>query len=206
MQLLKKILNVSSVNEFFTTYWLALTITLCCGILQLLGLENTLRYDRNLVNSTEPWRFLSANFVHLNWSHYWMNMGALGLLWLMFVRRLSTLEWLSVFLLSSLIVSTGVQLLNKDLFWYVGLSGTLHGVISAGVWRELRHDKLFALSVGGLTFGKLIYEQLYGALPGSEESIGGHVVVDAHFYGAIGGIICMALLSLYQHFNRPKSY
>ena len=205
MQLLKKILNVSSVKEFFTTYWLALLIALCCGALQLFGFDQALRYDRDLVGSTEPWRFISANFVHLNWPHYWMNMGALGLLWLMFARRLSTLEWLSVFLFSSLVVSTGLQLLNTDLFWYVGLSGTLHGVISAGVWRELCHDRFFALSVGGLSLAKLIYEQLYGALPGSEQSVGGHVVVDAHFYGAIGGIICMALLDLPQHLKRRTS-
>lgn len=204
MQLLKKFLNVSSVREFFTTYWLALAVALLCGVLQLLGFDNDLRYDRQLVSSTEPWRFLTANFVHLNWSHYWMNMGALGLLWLMFVRRLSNAEWLSVFLLSSLIVSTGVQLFNTDLYWYVGLSGTLHGVISAGVWRELRYDKVFALSVGGLTFAKLMYEQFYGALPGSEESAGGPVVVDAHFYGAIGGVVSIALLELLQRFKKPS--
>lgn len=202
MQVLKKFFNVSSVGEFFSVYWLALVIALLCGTLQLFGFDNALRYDRNLVSSTEPWRFLTANFVHLNWSHYWMNMGALGLLWLMFVRRLSTAEWLSVFLLSSLIVSTGVQFLNLDLYWYVGLSGTLHGVISAGVWRELRYDKFFALSVGVLTFGKLMYEQFYGALPGSEESAGGPVVVDAHFYGAIGGIVSIALLDLIQRWKK----
>jgi len=205
MHLLKNFLNVSSVREFFTTYWLALAIALLCGILQLLGFDNALRYDRQLVGSSEPWRFLTANFVHLNWSHYWMNMGALGLLWLMFVRRLNTGEWLVVFLLSSLIVSTGVQWLNTDLYWYVGLSGTLHGVISAGVWRELRHDKLFALSVGGLTFIKLMYEQFYGALPGSEESAGGPVIVDAHFYGAIGGVVSVALLDLVQYCRTSKA-
>ena len=206
MHLLKKFFNVSSMREFFTIYWLALAIMLLSGVLQLFGFDNDLRYDRQLVSSTEPWRFLSANFVHLNWSHYWLNMGALGLLWLMFVHRLSTIEWLIVFILSSLIISSGIQFLNTNLYWYLGLSGTLHGVMSAGVWRELRYDKIFALSVGGLTFLKLIYEQFYGALPGSEENVGSPVIVDAHFYGAIGGIISVILLDLLQHLKKISSY
>lgn len=188
--------------QFFKTYWLALVIAAICGTLQFLGLDMPLRYDRNLVNDGEFWRFLSANIVHLNWSHYWMNMGALGLLWLMFVQRFSTVEWLGVFLISSLIVSTGLQFLNPELFWYVGISGTLHGVISAGVWRELRYDKVFAIAVGGLTLAKLIYEQVVGPMPGSEESAGGPVIVDSHLYGAIGGLISAALLDLIRKLKK----
>ena len=40
-----------------------------------------------------------------------------------------------------------------------------------------------------LVIGKLIYEQLFGPLPGSESTSGGSVVVNAHLYGAIGGAI-----------------
>jgi len=43
---------------------------------------------------------------------------------------------------------------------------------------------------------KLAWEQLYGSLPGSEELAGGNVVVDAHFYGAISGLLCFIVATL----------
>ncbi len=183
-----------SLANFCQRYWLALAIILLCGLLQWAGLSDTLRYDRNLVSNGEPWRWLSAHFVHLNGSHYAMNMGALGLMWLMFARRLNTLEWLLLLIGTSLLISLAIQWLQPQLYGYVGLSGTLHGVIAAGIWREWRHDKIFAASAAGLTIAKLAYEQYFGALPGSEESAGGPVIVDAHLYGAIAGASIAASL------------
>lgn len=183
-------------RNFVRIYWMALLIMLVCGLLQLGSIPEYLKYDRHLVWNGEPWRFLTANFVHLTWSHYGMNMGALGLMWLMFVSRLNSLEWVLVILLASLVVSTGVQLLNPNLIWFVGLSGTLHGIILAGVWREFPKDRVFACSVGALTIAKLTYEQIYGAMPGSEDTAGGPVIVDAHLYGAIGGVITIMAIDL----------
>jgi len=40
-----------------------------------------------------------------------------------------------------------------------------------------------------MLLAKLAYEQLYGALPGSAATAGGPVIVDAHLYGSIAGII-----------------
>ena len=37
--------------------------------------------------------------------------------------------------------------------------------------------------------GKLLWEQTVGPLPGSESSAGGTVIVNAHLYGAVGGVL-----------------
>ena len=37
--------------------------------------------------------------------------------------------------------------------------------------------------------GKLVWEQLVGPLPFSESTSGGPVLVDAHLYGTIGGLL-----------------
>lgn len=174
---------------------MALVIALFCGVLQGLGFDQLWRYDRDLVNAGEYWRWLSAHFVHLGWTHYWMNMGALGLLWLMFAPRYRSWEWLFIFVISSILQSLVLHWNNLSLYYYVGLSGTLHAVIGAGLWREWRFDRTFTMMVAVLMGVKLLYEQFVGPMPGSEESAGGNVIVDAHFYGAIAGIICAAALS-----------
>ena len=41
---------------------------------------------------------------------------------------------------------------------------------------------------------KLIYEQFAGPLPGSEDTAGGTVIVDAHLYGAVSGAVVGAMM------------
>ena len=42
--------------------------------------------------------------------------------------------------------------------------------------------------------GKLAWEQFAGPLPGSESGSGGPVIVDAHLYGAVGGLLAAVLI------------
>ena len=46
-----------------------------------------------------------------------------------------------------------------------------------------------------LVMAKLLFEQLIGPLPGSETTSGGPVVIDAHLYGAVGGVIAVLILA-----------
>ncbi len=43
-----------------------------------------------------------------------------------------------------------------------------------------------------IVIGKLVWEAYMGPLPGSEFVAGGPIVVEAHLYGAFGGIIIAA--------------
>ncbi|MGM0565032.1 MAG: rhombosortase [Pseudomonadota bacterium] len=176
-------------NAFLRNNAPALALMALCAVAQLGPIAEWLVYDRQLVDDGQYWRWLSANFTHLGWAHYAMNMGALGLMWLMFGRRYATVEWLFIVLFASLIVGLGVEHFLPNMHWYVGLSGSLHGIILAGSWREWRHDRLFAGVVATLTLTKLGYELVVGPMPGSEITAGGHVIVEAHAYGAAGGLV-----------------
>ena len=193
-----------AVMQFVQRYYLALLLFVVCAISQLEPLAGWMRYDRALIVQGEYWRWLTANFTHLGWSHYAMNMGALGLMWLMFSRRFNSGEWLFIIALASLAVSAGVQTLLPHMHWYVGLSGTLHGILLAGCWREWRYDRLFSTSVAALCVIKLAYELLIGPMPGSEATAGGHVIVEAHAFGAIGGLAAALLLELSPPWRRAR--
>jgi hypothetical protein len=75
------------------------------------------------------------------------------------------------------------------------MSGALHGLFVVGAALMLRSDKErgFAwLLLAGLVL-KIGWEQSGGVSP-SSDWIGGAIVVDAHLYGAAGGLLTVAAL------------
>ena len=86
-------------------------------------------------------------------------------------------------------ISIGLLLLDPNIAWYVGLSGLLHGYYTAGAIAVKFKRRFWNYMLLILIFSKLTWEQVMGPIPGSVEVSGGNVVVDAHLYGAIMGLI-----------------
>ncbi len=152
-----------------------------------------LRYDRAAILDGQWWRLLSAHLLHLGGSHLLMNLAGLWLIWLLVGSALSPRSWLILLFADALITALALLILNPQLGWYVGLSGVLHGLLVAGASADIRagHRGTWLL-LGAVAF-KLGWEQLAGPLPGSEASAGGTVIVDAHLYGALGGLLGLLL-------------
>ena len=147
-----------------------------------------LRYDRAELANGEWWRLATAHVTHLGWWHVGMNLTGLLLIWALFGRSLSLLAWGGVLVASMLGVDVGFWYLDPRLVWYVGLSGVLHGLLVAGIVASAPSNRLESLTLALLLGAKLFYEQSIGPLPGSVATAGGPVVVDAHLYGAVGGL------------------
>jgi rhomboid family GlyGly-CTERM serine protease len=120
------------------------------------------------------------------------------LIFLLFGPLLPPRLWILHSVLASLGVCLGLLWLNPELRWYVGLSGALHGLFAVGVLTEGQRDRRFAGLVLAIFAAKVVWEQIYGPLPGSEQSAGGPVIVDAHLYGAISGILTYAVFQIIQ--------
>lgn len=174
---------------------LAIGIVVLCLALQGGGFDQTLRFDREAISAGQFWLLLTGNFVHLGTSHLLMNLAGFALVVALVWTRFSWIEWVLITLFSSLVVGVGLYWLDPGVFWYVGFSGTLHGLVIAGSIADLRYYPKSAGLLLVLIIGKLGWEQYAGALPGSESVAGGNVVVNAHLYGAIGGaVLCLVLL------------
>jgi len=169
----------------------ALVVLASAATLETVGqpAREWLRYDRAAIAEGEIWRLLSGHVVHLGWSHLALNGAGLLLIVYLVAAQFSALQWLAI--ISVVVIGTdlGFWYLQPQLSWYVGLSGVLHGLLAAGTISGLRHKQAEFGCIGAFLLGKLIYEQLLGPLPGSVESTGGNVVVDAHLYGALGGLL-----------------
>lgn len=184
-------------------FWLILLAG--CLLLQIMGLAESLRFDRSLIGQGDYWLLLSAHFVHLNWNHLWLNLAGLVLVMVFFGRYCAITVWSAVILLSALSVALGLLWFNDNIHWYVGLSGVLHGLFVVGAWYEYRHYAKSGAVLVLLIMAKLIWEQVSGALPGSESMTGGHVVVDAHLYGALGGLLFLLLHQVVHIYNRHQN-
>ena len=155
-----------------------------------------LRYDRDAIAGGEIWRLISGHFVHLGLSHWLYNGVGLSLIWVLVGQFLRSSQWLLVTCVSILCIDAGFWILEPQLQWYVGLSGLQHGYLVAGILAGYRERRVEMAVLGALIVGKLVYEQLFGPMPGSEFSSGGAVVTVAHLYGAIGGLIAIAIVGI----------
>lgn len=148
--------------------------------------REALSYQREALAQGQWWRLLSAHFVHLDLQHAALNGMGLVLMWALFARDYAPWRWLAIYVGSCLAVSGGLWFFSPQIAWYVGASGALHGVMTAGTLAHLRRGDLDGWILAAFIVVKLAYEQFAGALPfaGSPDT-----VVDAHLYGAIGGVV-----------------
>lgn len=155
------------------------------AILLQLGGPEVFRWERGLT-AAEPWRLLTGQLVHLGWVHLVLNLAGLTLVWLVLGPGLGTRGGLAATFASGTAVCLGLALASPGVGWYVGLSGTLHGLLAAGALAELRQRRWFAMAVLGGLGVKLAAEWLAPA-GGTAALIGGAVITEAHLYGALGG-------------------
>lgn len=164
-------------------------------VLYLMGSQVTddLQYERQWIGDSQWWRLISANLVHASGSHLAMNLAALVILVLVAGRTLRPIQVLVAWIITGLATTVGLWLLNPDIQWYLGASGALHGMLIAVTLPQAIKGDLTASILLLLLAVKLAWEQLVGPLPGSEDSVGTRVIVDAHLYGAFGGMVVIML-------------
>jgi len=164
-----------------------------------------LEYQLGAIGEGEVWRFIGGHLVHLGWGHLLMNLLGFWLIWELFLsNRMPAEICLFGLTLLTLCVSLGLYLLSPDIEWYRGFSGVLHGLL---VWALLRELHLHPLSSGlilALVVVKLLLEQYFGALPGSESLAKGRVIVDAHLYGGLAGALVWGLEKRFPKFKKTE--
>lgn len=146
-----------------------------------------LQYDRGLIQHGQWWRLLTGHIVHGNLHHALLNVLGTALMAALFSRTYQFTSWLVIVLVAAFSIDLGFWFLMPQLEWYVGLSGVLHGVLAAGAvawWKT--EERMLAALLTLIMIGKLTWEQTQGALPLSGEL---PVVVNAHLFGAIGGLV-----------------
>lgn len=157
-----------------------------------------LRFQPDMIREGQIWRLLTAHLVHLSWGHYLMNgLALLAICGLFAPLTPGRLAWWM--LASACAVAFGLLWFDPKLGWYIGLSGMLHGLLVAASLEDLLARRPVGIAILAAVALKLTWEQAYGPMPGSEAAAGGQIIVNAHLYGAVGGVAAVAGRSLVSY-------
>ena len=177
-----------------------MTIALLIGALSLGGESVTefLRYDRNAIEAGQWWRTLTGHLVHASFAHTLLNVAGLVLIALLFPEPLPFWRWAWRILVLSAGISALIYWRLPNLGWYVGLSGTLHGLFVLGFWWLFREGDKLAPILLLVLICKLLWEHFNGPITSNEELVGVPVLVEAHSYGALCAVIYLAISRIWR--------
>lgn len=152
---------------------------------------------------TQPWRFITAHWVHVGWIHYLLNLIAFICFPFIFPKiRVFFLVLLVIFV--PILMSLAFYFFYPKVDAYAGFSGVLHGLYGVAAIMSLKHAKerpFATLILIGLAF-KLIWEVTVGELSATMRLIGSPILIEAHQLGVLMSLIVLiSLLFLKKWFR-----
>lgn len=190
-------------SENKKTVFFLLGVVIFSAILQL-GMSHFI-YNRVDMLS-EPWRWWTANWVHVGWRHYLLNMVAFVLIVFVFphVNFKSLTLCLLVF---SPILTVTLYVLMPDIYAYAGLSGILHGIYAYVALQSLSivQERKFALLVLICIVLKVSWEEWHGYAE-TAQLIQAPVLIESHQIGLAIGVLAAVFFYVLHFSGRFKSH
>ena len=190
--------NQAEVRRFITGNhpWLLVSLLVFMPLFFDEQTRALLQYQRLAILDGQMYRLLSGHLVHTNLYHTLLNLAALVLIGLLSARHLKAKDWWLGLLIIGLVVSTCLIMFDPQLQWYRGLSGVLHGMVVVLVLKARQLAVVIRVIILAGIAIKLILEQTGTSMTASEHLLGAPVMVDAHLYGAVGGVLAFLVLHL----------
>jgi len=160
-----------------------------------------LAYQYQPIQQGEYWRLITHTLAHTNFFHLMMNIAGLILILFVFISTFKHTPLFSLFIFNTLFISVCLVFFESHHLTYVGLSGTLHGLFSYAVCRDILRKEKWGELLAVIGVLKIIGEQYFGTAQTTSHLINAPVLVNAHLYGAIAGIFFFILRDLSKYFK-----
>jgi rhomboid family GlyGly-CTERM serine protease len=171
-------------------------------LLQLIGPEY-FRYQQDLAQNGQIWRYISAHWVHVGWLHLLLNGVGLMICVSLTSPGWSPARWLLCCVIMALGISFLLTVFNPEVRDYAGLSGVLFGLYMLGAFSLYARDRLIAVLIIAAIVIKVLMEQFKFYDFNSGELIGARVIVDAHLYGLLMAIAIALVWTTYTMNHGP---
>ncbi|RRS06808.1 rhombosortase [Pseudoalteromonas sp. J010] len=175
-----------------------LSLAILSTVLMLFSLGYYLDFDRTAIANGEVWRVLTGQFTHSNWYHLLLNILGIVFIWLLHAEYTTIKKyWVNVGLLGAFTGLT-IWFFAPNIVVYTGLSGLLHGLIVWGALEDIKRKLTtgYLLLIG--VWAKVLWEQYAGASADVAMLIDSRVAIEAHLFGAIGGVLLAIIYSTKQ--------
>lgn len=163
---------------------------------------NRFEYRRTAILAGEVWRLVSGHFTHINWSHLYLNLAALLLIWLLGLGRLGIMRQLIAIFLCCMTISLAMLAFNSEIAWYRGFSGVLHGLFALVAAQYLRDHRYFSILLFLSLALKITLEHILERIPWHQGHSDFWVIADAHLYGSIAGLVIAIAFAVVPKKNR----
>jgi membrane associated rhomboid family serine protease len=156
-------------------------------------------YDKWMMNPyrvkthKEYYRFITSGFIHTGYIHLGFNMLALYFFGRKVEGFLSSFEFIVLYFLGIIVsdISTYMKYKNHPSYRSLGASGAVSAVIFSSILiSPLNYIYFYFIKLNGFVFGLLYLIYSYYQAKKSSDNIN-H---DAHFYGAVFGVIYTIIL------------
>ena len=173
-------------------YYFPLLFSAC--LLMLQPWQESLLFQRNLIDAGQVWRLWTGNLIHTNGWHLGLNLGGFWLLIGLQQIAATPRALLSQILFIGTGVGLGLWFFSPQVAWYAGFSGILYGLfILSGVRCLQQRDWLLAAVLIIGIGGKTVWDWLHNGAGVTAQWIDAPVIYAAHFYGMGSGLV-LALL------------
>lgn len=151
------------------------------------------QFERNAIINGEFWRLLTGHFVHNNWTHLWLNLGGLLIIWFLIKDYLPFLCWWIIITISAFFTSLCILLFEINIEYYLGFSGLLHAIFIAGILAGIKKGHKEAYTLLLILMIKIIWEQKEGGITPTLLK-NEFILIDAHLYGVACGVLVFMLI------------
>lgn len=173
--------------------WLTIVLLMVLAEIPALQLKGVFYFDRTLIEAGEVWRLLTTHLVHLNLTHFGMNLLGLGIIAWVAPRWL--VDWRALFTALWLFLVVGYGLYSLPVMQYFGFSGVLYGWLVLALGFAPHYQVGMRLLAVGFVSAKVLLEQIPGfSFIATDAAIGAPVLVEAHFFGLLGGALAAPVL------------